>query len=285
MKHIDCQKYAQEILDEVRAVPNKKALAILTVGENPASQSYVKGKIKDCEYCGIPYHHIQIPNDEHAKANLAFHIANSNVDDDIGGIIVQLPLPEGFNEEWFTNMVYPEKDVDGFLADSPFKPCTPEGIMHILRKEIGCLEGQRVLVIGRGKLVGKPLAEMLVDADCTVTIAHSKTKHLKYLLDEPWDVVITATGIPNLVDLRRCRASLVIDAGIARDENGKLVGDCYNFAERLFFGMDVTPVPGGVGLLTRAMLMKHIIQTQEGTNHGNSTGDEESLEGQLRIQW
>lgn len=271
MKYIDCKKYAQEILDEVRAVPNKKTLAILTVGENPASQSYVKGKIKDCEYCGIPYRHIQIPNDAHAKANLTYHIANSNMDDSVGGIIVQLPLPEGFNEEWFTNMVYPEKDVDGFLVDSPFRPCTPEGIMHILCKEVGCLEGQRVLVIGRGKLVGRPLAEMLVDADCTVTIAHSKTKYLKYLLEDPWDIVIAATGVPKLVDLCKCRALLVIDAGIARDENGKLVGDCYNFAERLFFGMDITPVPGGVGLLTRAMLMKHMIQTQEDTNHGNFT--------------
>lgn len=284
MKHIDCQKYAQEILDEVKAVPNKKKLTIITVGNNPASQSYVKGKIKDCEYCGIPYDHIEIEDDAHGQGNLLYHINNANIDSDVGGIIVQLPLPEGYNEELFTNMVYPEKDVDGFLVDSPFKPCTPEGIMHILRKEIGCLEGQRVLVIGRGKLVGKPLAEMLVDADCTVTIAHSKTKHLKYLLDEPWDVVIAATGIPNLVDLRRCRASMVIDAGIARNENGKLVGDCCNFAERLFFGMDVTPVPGGVGLLTRAILMKHMTQTKEDTDHGDFTEQQEGLEGQLRIQ-
>ena len=258
MNYVDCKKYAQEILDEVKAIPDKKKLVIITVGDNPASQSYVKGKIKDCEYCDIPYSHIQITDDEHGKENLVYHIATSNADENVGGIIIQLPLPKGYDEERYTNMVKPEKDVDGFLVGSPFKPCTPEGIIHILHKQIGDLEGQRVLVIGRGKLVGRPLAEMLVNKDCTVTIAHSKTRNLKHLLENSWDAIISATGVPGLVDLCSCRAYLVIDAGVTKNKDGKLVGDCYKSSIVTPPYMNVTPVPGGVGLLTRAMLMKHI---------------------------
>ena len=257
MRYIDCKTYSQEILDAVKAIPDKKKLVILTAGDNPASQSYVKGKIKDCEYCGIPYEHIKLENTESAKSELRYHINQANLVDDVSGIIVQLPLPAGFDEHQYTNMVRLDKDVDGFSQNSPYKPCTPEGIMYLLRKELGDLTGKTALVIGRGKLVGEPIANMLVDADCTVTIAHSKTKNLNGLLTKP-DIIISAVGKPNLVDLTYCsNAQIVIDAGISRDANGKLVGDCYNFSDKYRDFLKVTPVPGGVGLMTRAMLMAH----------------------------
>lgn len=253
MKYIDCKQYANEILKQVKATPNKKALTILTVGEDPASKSYVKGKIKDCEYCGIPYEHIQCVDD-----TLSWNIHKANCNDDVSGIIVQLPLPEWMDEQFYTDQVLVTKDVDGFKHNSPFKPCTPEGIMYILEKELGDLTGKTALVIGRGKLVGEPITKMLIDANCTVTVAHSKTKNLHGLLGLHHDIIITAVGKPNLINLKWCSADVVIDVGVNRDDNGKLCGDCYNFDASDDSNIKVTPVPGGIGLMTRAMLMKHV---------------------------
>lgn len=257
MQYIDCQKYAQSILDEVKAIANKKTLAILTVGNNPASQSYVKGKIKDCERCGIPYKHITLDDDEYEQWKLNTHISRCNFDPEIGGIIVQLPLPAGWDEDSFVNKVVGRKDVDGFVWDSHFKPCTPEGIMYLLHQELGDLTGKNALVIGRGKLVGKPIVQMLLDENCTVTIAHSKTYNLNELLLRN-DIIISAAGKAGLIDLKNCRAEVVIDVGVNRDENGKLCGDCYNFDPNDGSDMKVTPVPKGIGLMTRAMLMQHM---------------------------
>ena len=253
MQYIDCKKYAQEILDAVKAIPNKRKLVILTVGDDPASQSYVKGKIKDCEYCGVPYEHIKCHEND-----LSWYISEANHSHDVAGIIVQLPLPKGMNEKMYTDMVLITKDVDGFKANSPFNPCTPEGIMYLLHKEIGDLTGKRALVVGRGNLVGKPIAKMLLDADCTVTVAHSKTDDLNYELQNA-NIVISAVGKPNTVNLDWCwNADVVIDVGVNRDANGKLVGDCYNFGELHSNSLKVTPVPSGIGLMTRAMLMAHV---------------------------
>lgn len=254
MKLIDCKRYAQEILDEVKAVPNKKKLVIFTAGDNPASAAYVKGKIKDCEHCGIPYEHIKVDS----PAELHSEIVKKTWADTTGGIIIQLPLPEGWDEEYFTNLVPPHLDVDGFVEGSYFKPCTPEGILYLLKKELGNLSGKSALIIGRGKLVGKPLTQMLIDEDCTVTVAHSKTRSLDDLLAEYHDIVVTAVGRPFLIDLLDTNARIVIDAGIGKDVKGKLRGDCFFFSEVVAPNMKVTPVPGGVGLMTRAMLMKHM---------------------------
>lgn len=259
MQYINCKEYADEILEQVKATPNKKGLTILTVGCDMASQSYVRGKIKDCEYCGVPYNHIKIEDGLSTRAQLGYEINRANGDDSVGGIIVQLPLPKGWNEDEFTNQVRFDKDVDGFKANSPFHPCTPEGIMYILKKELGDLTGKTALVIGRGKLVGKPVAQMLLEANCTVTIAHSKTVDLKSMVhNHHWDIVISAVGKARFLDLSHCNAGIVVDVGVNRDENGKLCGDCYNFNENNNEGMRVTPVPGGIGLMTRAMLMKHV---------------------------
>lgn len=255
MIKIDCKKYADEILESVRNQQISKSLLILTAGDDPASAAYVKGKMKDCERCGIPVNQIRVDN----EYDLGWEIGKANMNDDVGGIIVQLPLPEGFDEEWCLEQVSSKKDVDGFTQNSPFLPCTPEGILYILEKEFPeGLSGKNVLLIGKGKLVGKPLINLLLDRGCTLTIAHSKTKGLNGILTNYHDIVITGVGKPKLVNLRWVSAKVVIDAGINRDAEGKLCGDCFGFNPDDGFTMRVTTVPKGIGLMTRAMLMKHM---------------------------
>ena len=273
MEKIDCKAMAQEILDSVKAIPNKKKLCILSVGHDPASESYMKGKLKDAEYCEVPAEVIWFDEKENpaeTASDMIVKINELNHDNYVGGIIVQLPLPENMKdfEQDILNEIYPYKDVDGFSPLSPYKPCTPEGIMYIMGKE-GFRPGDTVLLIGKGKLVGKPLINMLLDAGYTVTVAHSRTKHFKLLMCNPhsckptWDVVITATGhlIP---ELSYVDAFDIIDAGIHRGDDGKIHGDfdpdswVYDWSYTRY-----TSVPGGVGLLTRAMLMKHMGETGE----------------------
>lgn len=253
MIKIDCKQYADEILEQVKQIPNKKSLVIFTAGDDPASKAYMKGKVKDCERCGIPCKVYKAKGQNELLT--AIHMKNQ--DPAVGGIIVQLPLPEGFDEQEAVNAVRIDKDVDGFKHNSPFLPCTPEGILRILDREVGNLKGKTVLLIGKGKLIGRPLIDLLLNRGCTLTIAHSKTDNLDGLLYKYHDIVISAVGKPKLVDLRYTRALVVIDAGISRDENGKLCGDCFNF-EDTGYGMKVTTVPNGIGLMTRAMLMKHV---------------------------
>ena len=253
---IDCKKYADEIIEQVKQIPNKKALVILTAGDDPASAAYMRGKMKDCERCGIPCMQMHVES----QSELLARISLANMADNVGGIIVQLPLPEGFDEQEAVNAVATSKDVDGFKHGSPFLPCTPEGILYILEREVGDLSGKTVLLIGKGKLVGRPLIDLLLDRGCTLSIAHSKTDKGD-LIDLMWeyhDIVITAVGKPRLVNLGCTRTKVVIDAGISRDENGKLCGDCYRFDEYCCGWLKVTTVPNGVGLMTRAMLMKHM---------------------------
>ena len=247
MIKVDCKKYADEILDRISNIKDKGGLMIVTAGNDPASQIYMKGKLKDAERCGIPATKIVVSG----ELGLRNAVKYGNGDPTISGIIVQLPLPEDYDEDWATRMVYHAKDVDGFVPGSLFKPCTPEGIMYILHKELGDLTGKTALVIGRGKLVGEPLAKMLLDADCTVTVAHSKTKDLDELLWR-YDIIVSAVGKPNLIDLRKCEADIVIDAG----------GDCYNFDPDDEFDMKVAITPNGIGLMTRAVLMAHVARME-----------------------
>lgn len=258
MIKIDCKKYAEGIIEQVKQIPNKqKKLVIFTAGDDPASAAYMKGKMKDCERCEIPVMQVRVSNQQ----ELLNYIVHFSLQDDVGGMIVQLPLPEGFDEQEAINYIRISKDVDGFKQGSPFLPCTPEGILYILDKEIGNLSGKSVLLIGKGKLIGKPLIDLLLERGCTLTIAHSKTKNLDDLLWNHHDIVITGIGKPKLVNLYDTNADIVIDAGISRDENGKLCGDCYNFYDN-GYDMKVTTVPGGIGLMTRAMLMKHMGEVQ-----------------------
>lgn len=254
MQKIDCKKYADELLEQISKIPYKNDLLIVTTGHDPASEVYVRGKLRDAERCGIRARTITTTDPEVLRA--AIKIGNELPS--IGGIIVQLPLTKGFDEDKCVNLVDIQKDVDGFRAGSPFKPCTPEGILFLLKQELGDLAGKTVLLIGKGKLVGKPLITMLLDEGCTLTIAHSKTVSLKTELLRHHDIVITAVGAPRLVNLKRTNASIVIDAGISRDSNGVLCGDCYNFDPDTRPDMRVATIPQGVGLLTRAMLMAHV---------------------------
>lgn len=247
---IDCKKYADEILD---SITGHGWLAVISVGNDPASMSYIKGKKKDCERVGFKFTHYPFPEDTN-KESVIHTIKLLNSYKDVTGIIVQLPLPAHLDADEICGYIAPDKDVDGFLPNSPYKPCTPAGIVYILKKELDGLSSRHAVIIGRGKLVGKPLAKMLLDEDMTVTICHSRTSREDlYRLAECADAVIVAVGRPifgfdNLHDY-----AVVIDCGVNRDENGKLCGDvAYCNIDRK------TPVPGGVGLLTRAMLLKNV---------------------------
>lgn len=248
---IDCKAYADEILD---GITGHGHLAVISVGNDPASMSYIKGKKKDCERVGFGFTHHQF-REGISMHSLVSLINRLNNNDEITGIIVQLPLPDYLDADAICQCVAPEKDVDGFRPDSPYKPCTPEGIVHIMKKEMGDLTGKHAVIVGRGKLVGKPLAKMLLEENMTVTVCHSKTP-ADVVKSLSWhaDAVIVAIGKPRALGFACIdRNAVVIDCGVNRDENGKLCGDvAYAYTER------ITPVPGGVGLLTRAMLMKHV---------------------------
>lgn len=261
MKYIDCKKYADELLEELKGTYTKKFL-IITVGDDPSSESYVKGKIKDCSAVGIEAERIKIDYDEDRideAVSKVFDVIRTSLLDDYGAVILQLPLPGKlhFLEHRFLKSLPDWKDVDGLTQDSTFRPCTPEGIMWVLRNEIGPLAGKNALVIGRSKLVGRPLFDLLNEEGVTVTLAHSQTRNLESMLKH-YDIIVSAVGKPNLVDLQECRkAEIVVDVGINRVD-GKLCGDCYNFDEKRLPSLKVTPVPGGVGLLTRAFLVQHV---------------------------
>ena len=268
MKYINCEKYAKEILDEAAKEVYNKYFAIVSVGDNPASQSYIKGKIKDCEYCGIPFirKHIDL-SEPHPEEALANTLRFLRFDNSVSAIILQLPLPEGWNEEYFLSFIPPEKDVDGFSEYSPFRPCTPEGIVYVLKKEVGSLASKHALIIGRGSLVGIPLFADLLAENCTITLAHSKSKSEDVFYGSEYDIVVCAAGRPNLLDLSRLKGEpIVIDVGVNRNTDGKLCGDCYNFDPNLNEKMLVTPVPKGIGLMTRAMLVQHVAKTNQGVN-------------------
>ena len=245
---IDCKKYADNILN---SISGDGRLAIISIGENAASEAYMRGKQKDCDrvefYCSR--HHF--PNGTPQSA-IVDTISILNNDERVTGIIIQLPLPGGYDEEYLTSLVYPEKDVDGFVEGSHFQPCTPEGVIYIAEQEVGDLTGKNVVIIGRGRLVGRPLVQMMIDKNATVSICHSKTpQDAIKRLTEIADVIVVATGTPEKWHFNNPNA-IVIDCGISRNEEGKLVGDVAYTPGRC------TPVPGGVGLMTRAMLMKHV---------------------------
>ena len=248
---IDCKKYADEILNSVTGFGH---LAVVSIGDDPASQVYIKGKKKDCERVGFGFSHYAF-EDGAVQDDIANCIQSLNLNPEITGIILQLPVPESYEADWLASLIYPNKDVDGLGELSEFKPCTPEGIIYLLKKELGELTGKHAVIIGRGKLVGKPLAKMLLDEDMTVTVCHSKTTQYDLeALTGNADAVIVAAGVPQHFRFYFVSPdAVVVDCGIHRTEDGKFCGDV-DFAgtKRL------TPVPGGVGLLTRAMLIKHV---------------------------
>lgn len=245
----------EELKDRIRKLKNFPKLAIIQVGENEASNRYVRNKVKDCEEIGIAADVYNYPEN---TTEFELDDELTHLQEYYDGVIVQLPLPQHIRPSIATAAINPEKDVDGFRHDSWYNPATPQGIINYLRWCGFEFEGRHAVVIGRSEIVGKPMARMLLEENMTVTVCHSRTAQddMGILLTTA-DLVVCAVGKAEFLDCDRTAAP-VIDVGINFDENGKLVGDCYNTE-----GRDVTPVPGGVGLLTRVSLLENVVIAAE----------------------
>ncbi|TKX32503.1 bifunctional methylenetetrahydrofolate dehydrogenase/methenyltetrahydrofolate cyclohydrolase FolD [Campylobacter aviculae] len=244
-------------------------LAVILVGNNPASQTYVNAKAKACEDCGIKSLVYRL--DENTTQNELLALINTlNYDDSVHGILVQLPLPMHINKDLVLESIISSKDVDGFHPinvgylnlglESGFLPCTPLGVMKLLKAYEINLEGLDTVVIGESNIVGRPMATMLLNAGATVSICHIKTKDLK-LYTQKADLIIVAAGCVNLLRSDMIKEGVVVvDVGINRLENGKIVGDVdfENVSKKASF---ITPVPGGVGPMTIAMLLENTIKS------------------------
>lgn len=260
----------EELKEEVKELKNAEIypkLAVIMVGDDPASKVYVRNKSRACEDVGIEYEEYLLPA-KTTREELLELIEKLNNDERVHGILVQSPLPEGLDANEAFRTILPKKDVDGFhpvnvgklsLNQDCFVSCTPYGIIKMLEAYNVSIEGANAVIIGRSNIVGKPLAQCLLNKNATVTICHSKTKNLKEITKKA-DILIAAIGKPKFVteDMVKENAT-VIDVGINRNEEGKLVGDTdfENIKEKVSF---ITPVPGGVGPMTIAMLMYNVVK-------------------------
>ena len=246
----------------------KPGLAVILVGSNPASALYVRNKIRACKEVGIESYLFQYPETIAMEAVLA-KIAELNADDKVHGILVQLPLPAHFDIRAILRTIDRDKDVDGFhlynvgglvTGNSVFPPCTPYGVMKMLEYENIPLEGKNVVVVGASNIVGKPMALMLMQRDATVSICHAKTRDLAQFTILA-DVLVVAAGQPNLILPQMVRTgAVVIDVGINRLPNGRLVGDV-DFEAIRDKASYITPVPGGVGPMTVTMLLVNTVES------------------------
>lgn len=240
---------------EVSSFERKPSLVIIQVNEDAGSNAYVKGKLKDAAEIGVDAKLLKLPIDI-SEEELLKEIDKVNNDSSVDALIVQMPLPKGINEEVVKLRVDPSKDIDGFHPLSKFLPCTPLGIINYLKAEGVDFVGKNAVVIGRSNIVGKPAAKLLLKEHCNVTVLHSRTKKedMDFYLAHA-DIIVVAIGKKHfLSDQPLKKSAIVIDVGISRDEDG-LHGDAKP-------GLDVflqTPVPGGVGLLTRVTLMENLI--------------------------
>lgn len=262
-------KLKEEIRKQVSALQSEGVypkLAVILVGDDPASQVYVRNKKRDCEEVGIVSQSITLPADI-GREELSGIIRSLNNDASVHGILVQLPLPEGLDDSEITQLIAPEKDVDAFsyynvgrimTGDYSFVPCTPAGCMELIKLSGISVEGKNCVVIGRSNIVGKPMAMLLMQANGTVTVCHSRTKNLAEITRGA-DVLVCAVGKPGFVtgDMVK-EGAVVIDVGINRCADGKLRGDC-EFDSCAAKASYITPVPGGVGPMTRVMLLKNTI--------------------------
>lgn len=279
-KLIDGKKLAQEIrralTQRVKTLAqhgHKPGLAVILVGEDPASQVYVRNKIRACEEVGITSFEHRLTS-QTTEAELLELIEKLNQDDTVDGILVQLPVPRHIRAEKVIAAIRPDKDVDGFHALNAgrllvgkheregFVPCTPAGIMRMIDEAGIDPEGKNALVIGRSNIVGKPAALLLLERNATVTIAHSRTKNLKDLTRQA-DILVAAVGRPRMITRDMIKpGAVVIDVGINRDENNKLCGDVDTQDVREVAGA-ISPVPGGVGPMTIAMLLENTVRAAE----------------------
>ena len=275
MKLIDGKKISDQIKEEIRQeiedikkldgkVPG---LAVVLVGENPASKVYVGSKERTCNSLGMHSEKYVLAEDA-SEEELLELIEKLNAKEDINGILVQLPLPKHIDEKKVIHAIAPEKDVDGFhpenvgkllIGDDTFKSCTPYGIVELLKRTGVEIMGKDIAIVGRSNIVGKPLAAMLINESATVTVCHSRTKDLKEVIKRA-EIVIVAVGIEKFLKEDMVKeGAVVIDVGINRDSEGKLCGDV-DFEEVSAKTSYITPVPGGVGPMTIAMLMKNTLK-------------------------
>lgn len=252
----------KEELKKAMAGRNKvPTLAIIVVGDNPASESYVRGKMKDAAEVGFNALNSHLPETVSQDEVLAL-IQRYNADPNVDGILVQLPVPKQISEKAIHEAVVPSKDVDGFSPLSPYDCCTPKGICDYLASEGFLFRGKNAVVLGRSAIVGKPMAKMLLARDCNVTVLHSKTSEEdKRFYIRHADLVVVAIGKLGYVDLSyEFKPSCwVVDVGINRGEDGHLHGDCVAGLPVAF----QTPVPGGVGLLTRLALLDNLLEAAQ----------------------
>ena len=252
--------------EEAAKLPRQAGLAVILVGENQASKVYVAGKEKDCAECGIRSFSHKLPAETTQEELLAL-IGQLNDDPAVDGILCQLPLPGHLDEEAVIHAIRPDKDVDCFhpfnvgqlvIGQPVFLPCTPAGVMEMLREYEIPVRGKRCVVLGRSNIVGKPMGMLLTQADGTVTICHSRTEDLASITRQA-DILVSAIGKIRFVTADMVKeGAVVIDVAMNRDENGKLCGDVeFESAERK--ASFITPVPGGVGPMTIAMLMKNTL--------------------------
>lgn len=270
---LDGKALAAEIRSEVKtqvaALAEKgvsTALAVILVGDDSASQVYVRNKIKACADTGIRSLEFRMPA-ETTQQQLLAKIAELNADENVDGILVQLPLPKQINADAVISAIAPAKDVDGFhvanagalvTGKQGFVPCTPFGVMRLIEKSGVNPRGKSAVIVGRSNIVGKPMALLLLAADATVTVAHSRTPDLSAVTRNA-DILVAAVGHAKLIKADMVKpGAVVIDVGMNRDETGKLCGDV-DFAEVKEIAGSITPVPGGVGPMTIAMLMQNTV--------------------------
>ena len=274
MQIIDGKKISQEIKDELKAkVEEMKAagekipcLAVIQVGNDPASTVYVGNKKKACEYIGIGSKSFELPEETTQEELLAL-IDDLNDNDEITGILVQLPVPKHIDEDTIIRKISPNKDVDGFhpmsvgallIGEKGYLSCTPAGVIQLLKRTGIEIAGKECVVIGRSNIVGKPMSVLLLRENGTVTICHSKTANLKEVCKRA-DILVVAIGKPKMITADYVKeGACVIDVGIHRMENGKLCGDV-DFDDVAPHAGYITPVPGGVGPMTIAMLMSNCV--------------------------
>lgn len=265
---ISCKEYVtikkEELKEKIKTFKRPPKLCVIQVGEDFASNRYVNGKSRDCKEVGIEFEHVK--RDETISQNqLEALVDMKSKDTTIDGLIVQLPLPKHIDVERITRLIPPNKDVDGFRVDSCFYPCTPKGIIDWLEYNEVNLEGKVCTVVGRSKIVGLPLVNMLIQKGATVISCNSKTsnieKHTRFA-----DIVISAIGKKNYFDHKYflpdlLSGQILVDVGINQDENGKWCGDIDNRVKELAYM--ATPVPQGIGLITRCTLVQNTVEAYE----------------------
>lgn len=273
-KIIDGKAISQKIKDETRqrvmelsGKDIRVTLAVILVGDDPASQVYVRNKKRACEYCGIESREIHLPGETSEEELLAL-VNELNADPAVNGILVQLPVPPQIDGDKVIRAIDPSKDVDGFSPISVgalsiglpgFRSCTPAGIIELLHRSGIETDGRECVIVGRSNIVGKPMAMLMLRENATVTVAHSHTKDLQEVTSRA-DILITAIGRAKFFTKEYVKeGATIIDCGMDRDENGKLCGDV-DYSDVFEKAGAITPVPGGVGPMTVAMLMHNCVE-------------------------